>query len=219
MTRPAPDRAGPQDAGAGAARRACSGTLALMDASTRWAAVLTPLREQRRDLEPVIGHLVDALGDVPPEPRLVAVTSDLCAAGHVHLDVILWAIDEHDLVLVDVAEEHYEPDGPESEVVETTFRVMATRYPFRSIAGVQHGVELRPDGTLVQSELQVLVRGQLSLHGRALPAVCDDPDCDADHGLDLDLHPAQLSFVGQPADLDPVRAFAAALRGRLAATT
>lgn len=189
--------------------------LGAMSASSRWTAALSPLAEQRRDLGPVLDHVVDALAEVPLDPRLVAITSDLCAAGHVHLDVLVWAMDDDALVLVDVAEEHYEPDGPESDAVETTFRVLATRYPYRAITGVQHGVELRPDGTLVQAELQVLVEGALSLHGRALPAACDDPDCDADHGLDLDLHPAQMSFVGQPADLDAVRAFATALRGRL----
>lgn len=148
-------------------------------------------------------HLLDLMPREEPTTHLLAVTSDLCDAGHVHLDVVLWVLFADVLAGVLVGEEHYDR-GPQD--VETTFETTLNLHPLDTVAGVQLATAAHPDGLQLDASLSVV----LSTHGvtgHADPVPYDDEDV----AYHLHTQPASLTFSTEPGRTEELIAFADAL--------
>lgn len=164
----------------------------------------TALAHHRPTLGWLPGHVATLMPQQIPLAHLIAMTSDLCDAGHVHLDVILWVLHEGELCAVLVGEEHYDR-GPED--VETTFETTLNRHPIDTIAGVQLATAAHPDGHQIDVSLAVMLGGA-GQTGHADPVDSGDPDMP---GFSLHTQPSSLTFSADPDRTDELVAFADAL--------
>jgi hypothetical protein len=160
-------------------------------------------------------HLALLVPDDPAVAHLLSMASDLCDAGHVHLDIVLWVLTASELHAVLVSEEHYDR-GPED--VETTFETSVSSHPLDTVVGTQISTASHPDGLQLDASLGVMVDTPGST-GHADAVGFDEDDV---MSYAVTLQPATLSFtVGadQTGDLvefgrDLVAARAALLAGR-----
>ncbi len=156
-------------------------------------------------------HLAALLPDSPVLAHLLSMASDLCDAGHIHLDIVLWLLTDEELLAVIVSEEHFDR-GPES--VDTTFETTVSCHPLDTVVGTQLSTASHPDGTQLDVSLAVMLNtpGQT---GHADPVAIEDPDLPS---YALSLQPSSLSFTVGPERTGEVAAFAEAiLAGRSSA--
>ncbi len=159
----------------------------------------------RPDLAWVLDAVERLLPSTAVEHYLLDAVSDLCDAGHVHLDVSLWAVSGKELVAVSVAEEHDDVD--EDGHVETSLHTSVRRHPLDTVQRVDVLLASRPDGAAWDASVAVIASGA-SLSGHSEPFACDNPDCDADHGDTIRLAPADLIFSLPGDRVDELSAFA-----------
>ncbi|CAN5361544.1 hypothetical protein BH23ACT9_BH23ACT9_16250 [soil metagenome] len=158
-------------------------------------------------------HLVQLVPDDEVSSHLLSMASDLCDAGHVHLDIVMWLLTDTDLHSVVVSEEHYDR-GPED--VETTFETTLSSHPLDTIAGTQISTASHPDGLQLDVSLAVMLDTP-GHTGHADPMTIEDPDIVS---YALALQPASISFTVGPEQTDDLVQFGrdllaarAALRG------
>lgn len=153
---------------------------------------------------PTLGWLPDHLGQlVPEEPiraHLLSLASDLCDAGHVHLDIVLWLLTDADLYSVIVSEEHYDR-GPED--VETTFETTISSHPLDTVVGTQLSTASHPDGLQLDVSLAVMLNTP-GHTGHADPMSIEDPDIVS---YAIALQPTSVSFTVGPDQTDDLIAF------------
>ncbi|MEE8601027.1 hypothetical protein [Euzebya tangerina] len=145
-------------------------------------------------------HLIRIVPNEPIRAHLLSMASDLCDAGHVHLDIIMWLLTDTELQSVIVSEEHYDR-GPES--VDTTFETTMSCHPLDTIVGTQISTASHPDGLQLDVSLAVMLNtpGQT---GHADPISLEDPDV---IGYALSMQPQSLSFTVGPEKTDELIAF------------
>lgn len=170
-----------------------------------WQRELDGALRTRPDLAWLIDAVASLMPPVPAEDYLLEAVSDLCDAGHVHLDLSFWALCGDELVAIAVAEEHDDVD--EDGHVETSLHTTARRHPLDTVQRVDVLLASRPDGTPWDSSVAVVTAGA-ALTGHSEPFACDNPDCDADHGTTLRLSSADLIFSLPGDRLDELTAFA-----------
>ncbi|MGI9018397.1 MAG: hypothetical protein ACR2HR_15055 [Euzebya sp.] len=136
-------------------------------------------------------HLVQLVPEIPVQSHLLSMASDLCDAGHVHLDIVLWLLTMTELHSVIVSEEHYDR-GPES--VETTFEATVSCHPLDTVVGTQLSTASHPDGLQLDVSLAVMLNTP-GHTGHADPVAIEDPDIVS---FALALQPASLSFTVGP---------------------
>lgn len=159
------------------------------------------LEAHRPSLRWLSDHLAQLVDPEPQIGHLISMASDLCDAGHVHLDIVLWVLGRRRLHAVLVSEEHYDR-GPED--VETTFETTVSTHPLDTVVGVQVATASHPDGHPMDISLAVMLNTPGSA-GHVDPVVYDDPDVVS---YALSLQPSPLSFT-VPAERTPqVTAFA-----------
>ena len=170
-----------------------------------WARELrSVLNRARPTLEWLPDHVHNLLGEVDVDAHLLTLTSDLCDAGHVHLDILLWLVGRHELVALLVGEEHYDR-GPED--VETTFETTLNRYPLDHVTGVQVATAAHPDGHQLDVSLGIMI-ASAGLTGHADPMTYDDPDLPS---YALTAQPTSLTFTADPARTGEIVSFASAV--------
>ncbi|HUG84502.1 MAG TPA: hypothetical protein VMM13_08045 [Euzebya sp.] len=145
-------------------------------------------------------HLVQLVPDDPVGAHLLSMASDLCDAGHVHLDILLWLLTDTDLHAVIISEEHYDR-GPED--VETTFETTLSSHPLDTVVGTQISTASHPDGLQLDVSLAVMLNtpGQT---GHADPMTIEDPDIVS---FAIALQPTSVSFTVGPEQTDDLVAF------------
>lgn len=153
---------------------------------------------------PTLGWLPDHLGqlvpDAPVTAHLLSMASDLCDAGHVHLDIVLWILTETELHSVIVSEEHYDR-GPED--VETTFETSVSRHPLDTVVGTQVSTASHPDGLQLDVSLAVMLNTP-GHTGHADPVAIEDPDIVS---YAIAVQPTSVSFTVGPEQTDDLVAF------------
>ncbi len=154
---------------------------------------------------PTLGWLPDHLAQLVPDDRepashLLSMASDLCDAGHVHLDIILWLLTDTDLHSVIVSEEHYDR-GPES--VETTFETTVSSHPLDTVVGTQISTASHPDGLQLDVSLAVMLN--TPGHTGHLDAMTFDESTVVSYALGL--QPASLSFTVEAEKTDDLVSF------------
>jgi hypothetical protein len=166
-----------------------------------WDAELTSALAAHR---PTLGWLPDHLVQLVPEDdavsHLLSMASDLCDAGHVHLDIILWVLTPAELHSVIVSEEHYDR-GPED--VETTFETTVSSHPLDTVVGTQVSTASHPDGLQLDVSLAVML--DTPGHTGHADAVGFDEDDVMSYALAL--QPASLSFTVGAEQTDDLVAF------------
>ena len=153
---------------------------------------------------PTLGWLPDHLVQVVPDDEsvshLLSMASDLCDAGHVHLDIILWLLTDTELHSVIVSEEHYDR-GPED--VETTFETTVSSHPLDTVVGTQISTASHPDGLQLDVSLAVML--DTPGHTGHVDAVGFDEEDVMSYSVSL--QPASLSFTVGAEQTDEVVAF------------
>ncbi len=167
--------------------------------------LVTALEHSRPTLRWLPTHLRSLLPEKRSDGHLLQLTSDLCDAGHVHLDIMLWVLGPRDLAAVLVGEEHYDR-GPED--VETTFETTLNRHPLDTIAGVQLATATHPDGHQIDVSLAVMLSSG-GFTGHADPMGYDDEV----PSYALTTQPASLTFTTDAHRTGELVAFAEALLG------
>ena len=141
---------------------------------------------------PTLGWLPDHLAQLVPDDtaisHLLSMASDLCDAGHVHLDIILWLLTPSEMHSVIVSEEHYDR-GPED--VETTFEATVSSHPLDTVVGTQISTASHPDGLQLDVSLAVMLN--TPGHTGHVDAVGFDEEDVMSYALTL--QPASLSFT------------------------
>jgi hypothetical protein len=133
-------------------------------------------------------HLVQLVSEDDATAHLLSMASDLCDAGHVHLDIILWLLTATDLHAVIVSEEHYDR-GPED--VETTFETTVSTHPLDTVVGTQLSTASHPDGLQLDVSLAIML--DTPGHTGHVDAVGFDDEDVMSYGVSL--QPASLSFT------------------------
>lgn len=158
------------------------------------------LGAHRPTLEWLPDHLVQLVPERPVRAHLLSMASDLCDAGHVHLDIIMWLLTTEELHSVIVSEEHYDR-GPEN--VETTFETTVSSHPLDTIVGTQVSSASHPDGLQLDVSLAIMLNTP-GHTGHADPMAIEDPDI---IGYAFSVQPASLSFTVGPEKTDELVAF------------
>lgn len=157
-----------------------------------WDFELTSqLASHRPTLDWLPDHLADLLPSQGATDHLLSMESDLCDAGHIHLDILLWVLGQGGLHSVIVSEEHFDR-GPES--VDTTFETSVSSHPLDTIVGTQISTASHPDGTQLDVSLAVMLNTP-GHTGHADPISLSDPDV---IGYALAIQPSSLSFTVGP---------------------
>lgn len=153
---------------------------------------------------PTLGWLPDHIGqlvaDDPVAAHLLSMASDLCDAGHVHLDIVLWLLTDAELHSVIISEEHYDR-GPED--VETTFETTVSSHPLDTVVGTQVSTASHPDGLQLDVSLAVMLDTP-GHTGHADPMSIEDPDIVS---YAIALQPTSVSFTVGPEQTDELVAF------------
>ncbi len=145
-------------------------------------------------------HLVQLVPEEPVAAHLLSMASDLCDAGHVHLDIILWLLTDVELHSVIVSEEHYDR-GPED--VETTFEATVSSHPRDTVVGTQISTASHPDGLQLDVSLAVMLDTP-GHTGHADAVGVDEEDV---FSYALALQPASLNFTVGPEKTDELVMF------------
>lgn len=147
---------------------------------------------------------------VPPGDvvdHLLSMDSDLCDAGHIHLDILMWLLTDHSLHAIIISEEHFD-HGPEA--VETTFETTVSNHPLDTVVGTQLSTASHPDGTQLDVSLAVMLNTP-GTTGHVDPVALDaDPEL---FSYAVSLQPSSLSFIVAPERTEELAAFADHLMG------
>jgi hypothetical protein len=170
-----------------------------------WDFELTgALAAHRPTLDWLPDHLAELLPDEPVALHLLSLASDLCDAGHIHLDIVMWLLGADHLHSVIVSEEHFDR-GPES--VDTTFETTVSAHPLDTIVGTQLSSASHPDGTQLDVSLAVMLNTP-GHTGHADPVSIEDPDV---FSYAVAIQPTSLSFTVGPERTGELSSFASAL--------
>lgn len=145
-------------------------------------------------------HIAQLVPDDPVAAHLLSMDSDLCDAGHVHLDIKLWLLTDSELHSVMVSEEHYDR-GPQD--VETTFETTVSSHPLDTVVGTQVSTASHPDGLQLDVSLAVMLDTP-GHTGHADPMSIEDPDIVS---YAIALQPTSVSYIVGPEQTEELVAF------------
>lgn len=135
---------------------------------------------------------------LPPDTYLswlMSIAEDTCDAGHVHHDIAMWMIGEHELHTVMITEEHYDLDIAN---VETTFDTSIASHPFSKINGVQIMSVAKPNGNQMDVGLGIMIANPtMAGHVEPIPLGDLDPPM-----MTVNLIPSTVTLMGSAERMD-----------------
>lgn len=146
-------------------------------------------------------HVRLCVPDDPCTHWLMSIAEDTCDAGHVHHDIALWLLTDHELHTVMITEEHYDVD---MAVVETTFDTSVASHPLQEINGAQLMSVTKPTGAIMEVGLGVMIQNP-SLSGHMEPVAF--PEMDAQVPMAVNLIPSTITLMGAPERLQEFVSF------------